>query len=180
MSTWANHGTKILGFVVALIGALGDVQQLFVAVDANPKHIALYSLIVALGGAVIKRGFGNSSSTPPPAAPILLAFLLTVPLMAQLVACTTLSFQEQLAAAYGTYTTVERAADQAFMSGTLPRVQAESAREMAKKVRPFLDGAKAASTAGDQSTAQADLTLATTALTALQTYVNAQVAKGAK
>ena len=173
--TWSAHGTKILGFLVAVIGAMGDVQQLFVAYDSNPKHVALYTLIAALGGAIIKRGFTNSGALPP--NPVVVFCLLAPMLLpSMLIACASLSFQQQLAAAYGTYTTVERAADQAFVSGSLPRAQAQAAREMARQVRPFLDGAQAASTSGDQATASNDLELASQALGALQKYVDAQLA----
>jgi hypothetical protein len=171
---WKDHGTKLLGLIVALIGALGDVQQLFIAYDSNPKHVALYSLIVALGTAIIRRGFTNSA-TPPPTPVVIACMLAPWLLPSLLVACASLSFQQQLAAAYGTYTTVERAADQAFVSGSLPRAQAEAAREMARQVRPFLDGAQAASTSGDQATASNDLELASQALGALQKYVDAQL-----
>jgi hypothetical protein len=203
-----NHGTKILGALVAVIGALGDVQQLFVAVDPNPRHIALYSLIVALGSAVIRRGFSNTAATvdttgstlttsepgtlapgdtikvtektasksgPPPIGAWLIFFIVALPLVLGLVACQSLSFQEQLAAAYGTYTTVERAADQAYVSGSLPKAQALQAQALAKQVRPFLDAAQAASTSGDSTGASQDLELATTALGALQRYVDSQL-----
>ena len=57
---WGAHGTKILGAIVALIGVAGDSLSLIVAYD--PKHAALWTLIVGIGGAVIRRGFTNSAN----------------------------------------------------------------------------------------------------------------------
>jgi hypothetical protein len=57
---WTRHGTKILGAIVALVGILGDSLSLIVAYD--PKHAALWSLIIGIGGAVIRRGFVNSAN----------------------------------------------------------------------------------------------------------------------
>lgn len=180
-STWSTHGTKILGFVVALVGALGDCLELFKSFDTDPKHVAIYTFVTALGAAVIRRGFSNSTPGPTAVPMILMALILSTCVASSvLTGCTTLSFQEQLAAGYGTYTTVENAADAAFVAGTLPRAQALQARELAKQARPFLDAAKDASVSGDAAGANNDLQLATAALTALQKYVNAQVAKGAK
>lgn len=55
---WIDHGTKILGVIVTLIGAAGECLQLIQVVD--PKHAALWALVITLGGAVLKRGFTNS------------------------------------------------------------------------------------------------------------------------
>lgn len=60
MSWWKSHGTKILGVVVALIGAAGECLQLIQTVD--PKHAALWAMVITLGGAVLKRGFTNSQA----------------------------------------------------------------------------------------------------------------------
>lgn len=65
---WHDHGTKILGYVVMGIGAAGDCLSLIQAVD--PKHAALWSLVVGLGGAIVRRGYTNSArltTLPPPA-----------------------------------------------------------------------------------------------------------------
>jgi hypothetical protein len=56
---WQDHGTKILGYVVMAIGAAGDCLSLIQAVD--PKHAALWSLVVGLGGAIVRRGYTNSA-----------------------------------------------------------------------------------------------------------------------
>lgn len=59
---WSAHGTKILGAVVAVVGIAGDSLSLIVAYD--PKHAALWTLIIGIGGAVIRRGFVNSANPP--------------------------------------------------------------------------------------------------------------------
>lgn len=64
---WHDHGTKILGYVVMGIGAAGDCLSLIQAVD--PKHAALWSLVVGLGGAIVRRGYTNTAraaTLPPP------------------------------------------------------------------------------------------------------------------
>lgn len=177
---WKEHGTKLLGFLVAVVGAMGDCIQLFAAADPNPKHVAVYTLIAGLGAAIVKRGFTNTATLadptlkPPPT--LLWAVIGLLPLVAfVLSACTTLSFDEQLAAAYGTYTTIEKAADQAYVTGVLPKAQAQHVRDLAKDTRPFLDAAQAARTT-DPAGASAQLQLGVKALTALQTYVNQQAA----
>ncbi len=64
---WHAHGTKILGIVVMLLGAAGD--SLSVIQAADPKHAALWALVIGLGGAIVRRGFTNSAraaTLPPP------------------------------------------------------------------------------------------------------------------
>lgn len=176
---WKDHGTKLLGFLVAAIGAMGDCLELFKSFDSDPKHIAAYTLIVGLGSAIIRRGFTNSAAAPAIAGAFTLgmtALLAGAAAMTLLSACTTLSFDEQLATGYATYTTVEKAADAAYVGGTLPKAQAQRVRDLAKDAHPFLDAAQAAEAAGDGPGATQQLQLAVTALTALQTYVNQQAA----
>lgn len=59
---WTGHGTKILGAFVALVGIAGDSLVYIQALD--PKHAAIYSALVAVGGAIVKRGFTNSANPP--------------------------------------------------------------------------------------------------------------------
>jgi hypothetical protein len=59
---WRQHGTKILGAIVAVVGVAGDSLSLIVAYD--PKHAALWTLIIGIGGAVIRRGFVNTGNLP--------------------------------------------------------------------------------------------------------------------
>ena len=60
---WADHGTKILGTAVILWGAAGEslvyIQQL------DPKHAAIWGVVITLGGAVLRRGFVNSQRNDP-------------------------------------------------------------------------------------------------------------------
>jgi len=57
---WAAHGTKILGTVAVIIGAGGESLSLIQAVD--PKHSALWALVMGLGGAIVRRGFTNTKT----------------------------------------------------------------------------------------------------------------------
>jgi hypothetical protein len=59
---WRAHGTKILGVLVAAVGVAGDCLVYIQAMD--PKHAAIYSAFVAIGGAIIRRGFTNSARLP--------------------------------------------------------------------------------------------------------------------
>jgi hypothetical protein len=59
---WVGHGTKILGVFVAGVGIAGDSLVYIQALD--PKHAAIYSALVAIGGAIVKRGFTNSAALP--------------------------------------------------------------------------------------------------------------------
>lgn len=56
---WTGHGTKILGTAVAIIGIAGDALVYIQALD--PKHAAIYSALIGIGGAIVKRGFTNSA-----------------------------------------------------------------------------------------------------------------------
>lgn len=57
---WTGHGTKILGVAVMAIGVAGDCLSLIQAAD--PKHAALWSLVIGVGGAVVRRGFTNTKN----------------------------------------------------------------------------------------------------------------------
>ena len=59
---WTGHGTKILGGLVAAVGVAGDSLVYIQALD--PKHAAIYSALVAIGGAIVKRGFTNTAALP--------------------------------------------------------------------------------------------------------------------
>ncbi len=56
---WHDHGTKILGVIAAGAGAAGEalayIQQL------DPKHAALWGVVIIIGAAVVKRGFTNTA-----------------------------------------------------------------------------------------------------------------------
>lgn len=59
-SWWTGHGTKLLGGLIVLVGALQEVLPLIQGVD--PKHAGLWALVITLGGAVVKRGFANTKA----------------------------------------------------------------------------------------------------------------------
>lgn len=55
---WKNHGTKILGFLTSVYGFIQGALEQIKQVD--PRHAAVWGLVVALGGFIIARGFTNS------------------------------------------------------------------------------------------------------------------------
>jgi hypothetical protein len=81
------------------------------------------------------------------------------------------SFDQSLANAYGVHTAVVAATATALSSGAITSKEATIVQTQAIQARAMLDAAKAAETANPTG-AQNDLTLAVTALTALQTYLN--------
>lgn len=103
--------------------------------------------------------------------------LSCVTLGAVLAGCSTLglaspqSFDEQLAEAYGVHTAVVSATATALTTGAITVAEATAAQTQETGARAMLDAAKAAETANPTGAAS-DLQLATTALTALQSYLN--------
>jgi hypothetical protein len=95
-----------------------------------------------------------------------------------MVGCTALGlatpkdFDQSLASAYGVHTAVITAATTALTNGAINSTDAQQVLTQASSARAMLDAAKAAESIGNTAGAQSDLTLASTALTALQTYLN--------
>ena len=88
------------------------------------------------------------------------------------------SFDESLAQAYGVHTAVVSATATALTAGSITVAEAKAVETQAQSSRALLDAARAAEAPGGAApslSAQNDLTLAETALTALQTYLNAQL-----
>lgn len=103
-----------------------------------------------------------------------------LPLLAcALVACQTIGvpapkgFDQQLAEAYGTHTAVVSATATALASGAITSSEAQAVQTQAIASRALLDAARAAESSNPAG-ASNNLALAVTALTALQTYLNAQ------
>jgi hypothetical protein len=99
-------------------------------------------------------------------------FLLLLSGCSALGLATPKSFDQSLANAYGVHTAVVSATATALASGAITSAEAGSVQIQANSARAMLDAAKAAETAGNSTGAQNDLSLAVTALTALQTYLN--------
>ena len=105
----------------------------------------------------------------------------SVALLALLAACAALglaqpkSFDEQLANAYGVHTAIASAAATAVSTGAITAAEGNAIETQVIASRELLDAAKVAEQV-NPSGAQTDLTLATSALTALQTYLNAHLA----
>lgn len=103
---------------------------------------------------------------------VLAALLLT-----GIAACSSLGltppkgFDQSLAEAYGVHTAVLNATTTALNSGSINSSEASEVATQATSARSLLDLAKAAETAGNAAGAQRDLALASTALNALNSYL---------
>jgi hypothetical protein len=80
-------------------------------------------------------------------------------------------FDQQLANAYGVHTAVVQATATALTAGSITPADAVAVQSMEKNARSLLDSAKAVEQVNPAG-AQQNLTLALSALTALQTYLN--------
>ena len=110
--------------------------------------------------------------------------LLSLPLLLVLLSsCAALGlttpkgFDQQLASAYGVHTAVVSATTTALTTGSISSADAEHVQTIATTSRTLLDTAKVAESTGDTAGAQQNLTLALSALTALQAYLNQHGAK---
>ena len=84
------------------------------------------------------------------------------------------TFDQKLAYAYGTHTAVIQTATQALTDKTITSTDARQVLKLADESRTLLDAARAASGAGDPSTAEGRLTLAAQILTQLQAYLRSR------
>ena len=82
-------------------------------------------------------------------------------------------FDQSLAEAYGVHTAVASATATAVSTGAISSAEATTVQAQVVSARTMLDTAKALELSNPTG-AQSDLTLATTALTALQTYLNSR------
>jgi hypothetical protein len=87
------------------------------------------------------------------------------------------SFDQQLAYAYSTHTAVLDSAANALEAGSLTVEDAEAVLAMADQSRVLLDSARLAAGAGDVTTAEGRLALATNVLQQLVAYLNARGVK---
>lgn len=164
-------------------------------IDLTPDQQSTIGQLFIAGGATAMTFLGHfwhektqaDAAQDGPAPPVSkkqggwarLGFIATllVLVVVCLAACATLSFDEELASAYTAHTAVVNAATQAVTAGTLSSAQGQQVLTMAQSSRALLDAAKAAETAGNAPGASSELALASSALSALQTFVNAQVKK---
>lgn len=90
-------------------------------------------------------------------------------------ACATLSqphtFKEKLAAGYIAQTAVLKAATNSLAAGDISVSDAERVQKIAADARAVLDAAKVAGDAGELKTAEGRLTMATSILLELQTFL---------
>jgi hypothetical protein len=111
--------------------------------------------------------------------------LLLASVLATLTACASLglaqprSFDEQLAQAYGVHTAVVSSLATAVTTGAVNVATATKLEAQAQAARGMLDAARLAEQANNTAGAQSDLTLAMSALTALQSFLNSQMPPGA-
>ena len=82
-------------------------------------------------------------------------------------------FDQQLAAAYGVHTAVVSATATALTAGSISSAEATAVQTQALTARQLLDTAKTLETANPTG-ASNDLTLASSALTAIQQFLNAR------
>lgn len=82
-------------------------------------------------------------------------------------------FDQQLAEAYGVHTAVVSATATAVSTGAITSAEAQQVQTQARSARTLLDTARGVE-ASNPAAAHNDLSLALTALTALQTYLNSQ------
>lgn len=105
--------------------------------------------------------------------------VLILPLLLILTACASLglapalSFSDRLAYSYATHTAVLISTTQSLEAGEIASVDASRVLKVADEARTALDGAKIAAGAGDVTTAEGRLQLATSLLTNLQAYLRA-------
>lgn len=113
---------------------------------------------------------------------LLVLFLVLVALAifgcASLGLATPQGLDQQLAEAYGVHTAVVSATATAVTTGTISSTEGALVQTQANIARETLDTAKSIETSNPTG-ASNDLTLATTALTAIQTYLNSQTAAAA-
>jgi hypothetical protein len=83
------------------------------------------------------------------------------------------SLNQKIAYAVGQHTAVLQATTTAVQSGALSSTDAEQVLKMADQSKTILDAAVSLSASGDVTGATNKLALATAALTALQTFLNA-------
>lgn len=99
--------------------------------------------------------------------------------MMTITGCTSLglgkpSLDQQILAADQAVTTIVTATDQALLAKIITPAQAQSVSTIAHQVDPLLDAAKAASAAGNASSASSTLTLVNALIAGLQAYVPAK------
>lgn len=89
------------------------------------------------------------------------------------------TFEEKLAYAYGTHAAVQIAAARALDAKEISSDDGTTLLQLADESRVLLDAARLANSAGDTSTAEGKLLLASTVLTQLETYLRARATKPA-
>lgn len=108
---------------------------------------------------------------------------IAMPILGSLGACSSIgiqpakSFDQQLAYAYSSHTAVLDAASNALEAGSLSVDDAEAVLALADQSRVLLDSARFAAGAGDVTTAEGRLALATNVLQQLLAYLNARGVK---
>lgn len=84
------------------------------------------------------------------------------------------TFDEKVAYAYGSVTSLRLSAVNALNAGTIMSADADKVQTLADQARAFLDGARAVNAAGDNAGAEDKLMRASIILTELQKYMAAK------
>lgn len=179
MNVIANHGTKILGVIITLLGALDGV---------DPTVFGKYGTVITLiiGGVLTTlRGFQNTANAAPPAAGSTppapptkqsgrAAFTLLATLFVLAAACAAIptpqTFNQKLEVGYGTATAVLTTTDTLLKAGKLSSTVASNIESQDNNLKAALDIART-TYAANQTDGGNQLATALTALNALQNYL---------
>lgn len=106
-----------------------------------------------------------------PAAALMLAACVFLAGCQSLGLASAQSFDDKLAYAYGSHTAIQKATATALDLKDITSADAEHVLKLADESRALLDAARTAANAGDVSTAEGRLLLASSILTQLETYL---------
>ena len=174
MKWLGTHVLWLLGLAQVILACFAGATDLF-----SPGVVK----IILFCAGIVTAITGFIKANPPDAATVARCITLLLAMSIVLTGCQSLGlpapqgFDQQLAQAYGIHTAVVSATATALTAGSISANDAQSVQGLERNARTLLDTAKAAETAGDAAGAQKDLVLATTALTALQAYINAHGSK---
>lgn len=188
MNPLPNHGTKVLGGIVTVLGTIYAA----IAQNADPAMLALLGKWAApatliLGGVLtVLRGFQNSANAeamaaaPKPVTPPNqkgsvriehAAALAAIAIIALVAGCQTVkSFNDSAYAAYGTADFIAQGASAALAAGKITPAQASEIAAKDAVLKSTLDAAVAAHTANEANGGDA-LSTTLTALNALAAYL---------
>jgi hypothetical protein len=182
----SNHGTKVLGWLAAIAGGIAVADKDLVLRTLGP-NASDWALLIT-GIAAIIRGHQSTATEKAAKAAssqsgfvrlalVAILALGSVATVASLSGCAAFgiekpqTFKERLAFAYTTHTAIQKAAANALDAKEITKDDATRVLELADDSRKVLDAARLAFSAGDLSSAEGRLSLATSILIQLQSYL---------